>query len=73
MYTCVKYGLIHGNVSDLFINKDTRYLLRNCDFELPRFSTACYGKRSFRYLSSFLSSNLSTEMRDLPSLKGLNK
>ena len=67
----VKYGLIPGNVSDLFINKDTRYLLRNSDFELPRFNTVCYGKHSVvsvRYLGPFLWSKLSTEMRDLPSL-----
>ena len=46
----VKYGLIHvpGNVSDLFINKDTRYLVRNSDFELPRFNTVCYGKHPVR-------------------------
>ena len=63
----VKYGLIHvpGNVSDLFINKHTRYLLRNSDFELLGFNTVCYGKHSVRYLGPFLWSKLSTEMRDL--------
>ena len=50
----VKDGLIPGNVSDLFTNKDTRYLLRNSDFELPRFSTVCYGKHSIRFLGPFL-------------------
>ena len=55
----VKYGLIPGNVSDLFINKDTRYLVRNSDFELPRFNTVCYGKHSVRYLGPFLWSKLS--------------
>ena len=31
----VKYGLVPGNVSDLFRIKDNRYLLRNSDFEIP--------------------------------------
>ena len=64
----IKYGLVPGNVSDLFRIKDNRYLLRNSDFEIPCFNTVRHGKHSVRYLGPFLWSKLSSKMRDLPTL-----
>ena len=50
----VKYGLVAGNVSDMFRIKDNRYLLRNSDFEIPCFYSVRHGKHSVRYLGPFL-------------------
>lgn len=66
----VKNSLIPSYVSDIFVRKGTRCHHRNSDFEMPRFNTICYGKRSIRYqgpLSDILTFNRTT--RELPSLQ----
>ena len=47
---------------------DNKYLLRNSDFEIPRFNTVRYGKHSVRYLGPWLWSKLSSDVRNLPNL-----
>ena len=56
-------------ILDLFVCKGTRYLLRNSDFVLPRFTdTVRYGKHSVKFLGPFLRSKLGSDLRNLPGL-----
>ena len=64
----VKHGLAPSNVADLFNYKNSSYSLRNSDFDIPRFTTVCYGKHSIRYLGPTLWSKLSSSVRASPSL-----
>ena len=45
----VKYGMAPKLVSELFKIKSTHRLLRNFDFELPRFDTVAFGRYWLRY------------------------
>ena len=65
----VKYGMTPRCVSELFTIKSTHQRLRNCDFELPRFDTVAYGRHSLRYQGPFIWSEVSSELRNLTSLK----
>ena len=62
------FNLVPQSISDLFVCKGTRYLLKNSDFLLPRFNTVCFGKHSVRFSGPFLWSKHSSDLRNLPSL-----
>ena len=47
--------------------------LRKCDFELPRFDTVAYGRHSLHYQGPFIWSKVSSELRNLTSLKAFRK
>ena len=64
----VKNNLVPSCISEIFTQKDSRYHLKNSDFETPRFNTICYGKHSIRYQGSLLWSKLDRKTRQLPSL-----
>ena len=46
---------------------------RKCDFELPRFDTVAYGRHSLHYQGPFIWSKVSSELRNLTSLKAFKK
>ena len=60
----VKNELVPRSVAENFSFKQSRYSLRNCDFNIPRFNTVNYGKHSLRYLGPVLWSRL----KNSPSL-----
>ena len=47
--------------------------LRKCDFELPHFDTVAYGRHSLHYQGPFIWSKVSSELRNLTSLKAFRK
>ena len=61
----VRHGLVPQSISDLFVCKGTRYLLRNSDFVLPHFNKVCCGKHSVRFSGPFLWSKRSSDLRNL--------
>ena len=69
----VKYGMAPRCVSELFTIKSTQQRLRNCDFELPRFDTAAYGRHSLHNQKPFICSKVSSELRNLTSFKAFKK
>ena len=70
----VKSGMAPRCVSELFTIKSTHQRLqRNCDFELPRFDTVAYRRHSLRYQRPFIWSKVSSELRNLTSLKAFKK
>ena len=56
-------------VSEIFRIESIHQRLRNCDFELPRFDTVAYGRRSLRYQGPFIWSKVSGELINLTILK----
>ena len=69
----VKYGIAPRHVSELFTNKSTHQCLRNCDFVLSHFDTVAYGRHSLHYQRPFIWSKVSSEIRNLTSLKAFKK
>ena len=69
----VKYRMEPRCVSEIFRIESTHQRLRNCDFELPRFDTVAYGRRSLRYQGLFIWSKVSGELEKLTSLKAFKK
>ena len=69
----VKCGMVPRCVSELFTIKSTHQSLRNCDFQLPRFDTAAYGRHSLRYQGPLILSNVSSGLWNLTSLKAFKK
>ena len=69
----VKYGMAPRCVSELFSIKSTHQRLRKCDFEITRFDTVAYGRYSLRYHRPFVWSKVSSELKNLTSLKGFTK
>ncbi len=57
-----KHGLAPGTVSELFSCKNSNYLLRYGDFNIPRIETVCYGKHSMRHLGPSIWSKLDAEV-----------
>ena len=55
----VKNDLAPDYIMELFRNSNKGYSLTNADFDLPRFSSVCYGKHSIRYLGPYIWSKLS--------------
>ena len=47
--------------------------LRKCDFELPRLDTVAHGRHLLRYQGPFIWSKVSSELRNLTSLKAFKK
>ena len=57
-------------IEELFKRRESAYNIRDNDlFDIPRFKTVGYGKRSFRYYGAKLWSNIPKEIKDKPSLK----
>ena len=50
----VKYRLVPDFICDIFSTKSCKYNFRNQNFDIPRFNSVLYGKRSLRYLGPFL-------------------
>jgi hypothetical protein len=56
-------------IQELFKRKESVYDIRDNDlFNIPKFKTVGYGKKSFRYYGSKLWSNIPKEIKDKPSL-----
>ena len=49
-----KYGLVPGNVVDIFSIKSSKYQVRNMDFHLPRLNSVHYGKHSLWYFGPYI-------------------
>ena len=69
----VNYGMVPRCVSELLTIKTTHQRLRNSDFELLCFDTVAYGKHSLHYQGPFIRSKVSSELRNLTSLKAFKK
>ena len=69
----VKYGIAPRCVSELFTIKSTHQRLRKCDFEITRFDTVAHGRYSLRYQRPFIWSKVSSELKNLTSLKAFKK
>ena len=69
----VKYGMAPRCVSQLFTIKSTHQHLRNCDFELSCLDTVAYGRHLLCYQRPFIWSKVSSELRNLTSLKAFKK
>ena len=65
----VKYGLVPGNVVDIFSIKSSKYHFSNVDFHIPRFDSVRYGKHSIRYFGSYIWSRLDSKIKDKPTLQ----
>ena len=50
----VKNNIRLKHIADLFRRTDTKYLLRNEEFVIPRLNTITHGKHSIRYIGSNL-------------------
>ena len=59
----VKQSLVPVNISDSFNFKDTRYNLRNSDFELPRFEMIKLARNSIKYMGALIWSKLPRHLR----------
>ena len=69
----VKYGVAPRCVSELFTIKSTHQRLGNCEFDIPRFDAVAYGRHSLHYQGPFIWSKVSSELRNLTSLKVFKK
>jgi len=69
----VKQSLVHVNISGLFNLKNTRYNLRNNDFELPRFETIKLGRNSINYLGHLIWSRLARHLRMIETLNSFER
>ena len=69
----VKHDLCPPSVKNLFSLKSSTYNLRGADFYTPRFNTVTYGKHSLRYIGPTLWNRLSTNLKNLPSLKSFRR
>ena len=65
----VKFKLLPQRILDLFTLSTSPYNTRYADFIFPRFSTVTFGKHSLRYTGPKLWNKLSSEARNIPSLK----
>ena len=64
-----RLSLLPQRILDLFTLSTSPYNTRYADFILPRFSTVTFGKQSLRYTGPKLWNKLSSEARNIPSLK----
>ena len=69
----VKYGMEPRCASQLFTIKSTHQHLRNCDFELSCLDTVAYGRHLLCNQGPFIWSKVSSELRNLTSLKAFKK
>lgn len=69
----VKNKLLPSTVLELFETKATQYILRNADFNIPRYNSTSFGKHSLRYFGPYLWSKLKYETRTLSTLSQFKK
>ena len=72
LFKCIKLKttMFQYILKELFKRRESAYNIRDNDlFDIPRFKTVGYGKRSFRYYGAKLWSNIPKEIKDKPSLK----
>ena len=64
----VKNNICPKHIADHFQRTDTKYLLRNEEFVIPRLNTITHGKHSIRYIGPKLWNILPKKIRDFPTL-----
>ena len=65
----IKNQMVPAYVQELFTIRESKYDIRDNDlFNIPRFKTVGYGKKSFRYFGAKLWANIPKEIKDKPSL-----
>lgn len=69
----VKHDLCTHRIKNLFLVKSSTYSLRGAEFHIPRFNTVTHGKHSLRYLGPRLWNQLSTNLRNVPSLRSFKR
>ena len=69
----VKHDLAPSIISELFTAKHKQHLLRNADFNIPRYDTLKYGKHTLRYLGPVLWSKLNRDIKSKTTLKSFKK
>ena len=69
----VKNDLVPHYISELFQTTPKGYNLRNADFNIPRISTAHYGKHSLRFFGPHLWGKVSPADRWRPSLSSFKR
>ena len=56
-------------MQNLFVRRESRYEMRDNDvYNIPRFKTVTYGKKSFRYYGAKLWSIIPVDIKDTNSL-----
>ena len=65
----INHKFLPQRLCNLFQLDSGSYHLRKQEFVHPRFSSVTYGKHSLRYLEPKLWNDLTTKIRNLPSLK----
>ena len=63
-----KHNICPKYIVDFLHMTDSKYLLRNKEFAMPRFNATTYGKHSVRYIGPKLWSLMSKNIRDPPAL-----
>ena len=63
-----KNYLVSSCLSQLFKTRNSQYCLRNCDFEMPRFSPTGYGKHTTRYQGLYIWLQPSKELKMSPTM-----
>ena len=64
----VKNNICPKHIADHFQRTDTKYLLRNEEFVIPRLNTITHGNHSIRYIGPKLWNLLPKKVRDFPTL-----
>ena len=65
----VKHEMVPEYIEELFSRGESNYDIRDNDlFEIPRFESITYGKKSFRYYGAKLWANLPKEIKEKASL-----
>ena len=59
----VRNGLAPEYIAELFTIANKGYTLRNADYDVPRYTTVRFGKRSLRYFGPYLWSKLEASDR----------
>ena len=73
MYHKVKNNICPKHIADLFQRTDTKYLLRNEEFVIPRRNTITHGKHSIRYIGPKLWNLLPKKVREFPTLSAFKQ
>ena len=69
----VKNGLMPSYITEIFNTTPKRYILRNADFNIPRFRIVHYGKHSLRYFGSHLWNKLEESHKENPNFMSFKK
>ena len=69
----IKNQMVPSYVQELFYRRESKYSIRDNDrFNIPRFKTITYGKKSFTYFGAKLWANIPKEIKEKPSIKCFN-